>query len=987
MTYSPSIFRLLRRLADSAGWSARLGLLMTGMSCMAATIGGLSPTHSTSDAGRIDIRQLPVAFEAVDRDASSPRYHARFPNYDVVLNARAVSIRLSGRTTRVPRGRNRATSSDTATLGLSFHGTNKASIPVGKDKLSGKANYFIGNDPKKWIKGVPLYGAVLYPDVYSGVDFLFQNNNGRLGYRIELDHGDAVHEIALRFSGHDGIRLNTQGEIEISTAVGRSTWTAPKAFWETDRGLIRAEATYAIRDDGSVGFEIEGPIRSDPLIIDPDLVFSTLLGGSAGDFITARDVADNGNIVVTGPTTSLDFPLSANPAQGNNAGFEDIFVTMLRPDASEIVFSTYLGGLSIDVTNGIAIMADGLVSICGFTLSTNFPTTPNAIQANISGFLSAFVSQLSQSGDTLPFSSYLGGSSQDNCTCMVADRQNRLLLSGYTASQNFPTTPTALSTQYQGGPFDGFFTVLRLDQPNIEYSTFLGGSGSEFEVIQLDVQFGIAIEFGLAPWLTIDDDGDVYLAGTTSSADFITTDGSPLQDSNSAFIMRLVAEDYSLKASTLLGGNMLDGATSIALASNGKSTGRVVVGGMTSSPDFPASSSAFQSTFGGGEFDAFLAVLDSNLQAVEYSTYVGGQGFDVFFADAAAGNRIHVGGLTSSSNLPSSPDALQAGFAGSIDGYLLTLNLGAKGPGAVEFSTYFGGVGQDILSRPKTTPDGGVLLFGSSEGFRTTPGVVGENYRGGPSDAAIFKVGSGMGGPPPIEFTSAGLAHSARLEAGDVAEEEIVSLFGLFLADFDEGAVLPLGTQLGGASVDVTDSQGVTRPCLMFAAVAENEQRAFSQLNFMIPDGTATGAATLTVRRASGGSHSIAINVVEVAPGIFTANASGSGVPAANTLLFVDGAPSGPATVVSATPIDLGPANHQVFLSLFLTGARNGSAVQVTIDGVPMTTIFGPAASIEFAGLDQLNILLERALIGRGLVDVIVTIDGIVANIVQINIL
>ncbi len=551
----PWFFRFLRRLGDSVSWSARLGLLMTGMSCMAATIGGLPPTHSTADAGRIDVRQLPVAFEAIDEDSAARRYHARFPNYNVVLNSSAVSIRLSDRTARAPRGPNRAKSPDTATLELSFEELTKASVPVGKGKLRGKANYFIGNDPKKWISGVPLYGSVLYPDVYSGVDFLFQNNDGRLGYRIELDHGEAVHEIALRFGGHEGMRLNAQGEIELSTAIGRATWTAPKAFWDTAQGLIRAEATYAIRDDGSVGFEIEGPLRPDPLIIDPDLVFSTLLGGSGGDFITTRDIADNGNIVVTGPTTSPNFPLSANPAQGNNAGLEDIFVTMLRPDASEIVFSTYLGGSSIEATNGIAVMADGSVSICGFTLSTNFPTTPNAIQGNISGFLSAFVSQLSPSGGTLPFSSYLGGSSQDNCTCMVADGPNRLLLSGYTSSPNFPTTPTATSTQYQGGPFDGFFSVLRLDPPNIEYSTFLGGSGSEFEVIQLDAELGVAIEFGLAPWLTIGDDGDVYLAGTTTSPNFATTPGAfmeTLQGSNSAFIMRLAADDYSLKASTLL---------------------------------------------------------------------------------------------------------------------------------------------------------------------------------------------------------------------------------------------------------------------------------------------------------------------------------------------------------------------------------------------------------------------------------------------------
>lgn len=137
-------------------------------------------------------------------------------------------------------------------------------------------------------------------------------------------------------------------------------------------------------------------------------------------------------------------------------------------------------------------------------------------------------------------------------------------------------------------------------------------------------------------------------------------------------------------------------------------------------------------------------------------------------------------------------------------------------------------------------------------------------------------------GPQNPEFTSAGLAHSARLEAGDVAEQEIVSQFGLLMSDFDADATLPLGFQLGGSSADVTDSQGVTRPCLMFAARS-------NQLNFMIAAGTAEGPATLTIRRASGGSHSISINVVKVAPGVFTANASGSGFPAANILRFIDG--------------------------------------------------------------------------------------------------
>ena len=152
------------------------------------------------------------------------------------------------------------------------------------------------------------------------------------------------------------------------------------------------------------------------------------------------------------------------------------------------------------------------------------------------------------------------------------------------------------------------------------------------------------------------------------------------------------------------------------------------------------------------------------------------------------------------------------------------------------------------------------------------------------------------------------------------------------------------------------------------------------QLNFIITKGTADGPGTLTVRRASGGSHSIAVNVVKAAPGIFTLNASGSGFPAANILRFVNGAQVGLAELVTAAPIDLGPANQSVFLSLFLTGVRNGSSVQVTINGVPMTTIFGPAPSSEFDGLDQLNVLIDRGLIGQGLVNVVVTVDGVVAH-------
>ena len=955
---------------------------------MAATIGPLSPTYSTADDERSDIRQLPVAFEAIDQDAASPRYLARFPNYDVLLDSRSVAVRLSDPTIRAPRGLNRPTSPNTATLKLSFHGTSKASVPVGNDKLRGKANYFIGKDPKKWMRGVPLYGSVLYPDVYPGVDFIFQNNNGRLGYRVQLDHGDAVHEIALRFSGHDAIRLNAQGEIEIATAVGLATWTAPKAFWETAQGLIRAEATYAIRDDGSVGFEIEGPIRPDPLIIDLDLVFSTFIGGSAGDFINGLALAENGNIVVTGATNSLNFPLSANAAQSNNAGFLDIFVTMLRPDASEIVFSTYLGGQSLDAPNGIVIMADGSISICGFTGSPDFPTSLNAIQANSSVLPDTFVSQLSESGDTLRFSSYFGGSSDDNCTSMVVDGQNRVLITGYTASTDFPITPSAMSTQHQGGlmgflEYDGFFSVLQLDQPSIAYSTFVGGSGSELQVVQFVGPEVEGLAFELGPWLTTDDEGNVYLAGTTDSADFL----APVRGSAGAFIIKLAAEDYSLVASTLLDGNRLDAALSIAISEDGK----VVVGGITSSSDFPASSGAFQPTFGGGQNDGFLAVLDSNLQVLEYGTYIGGGGFDAFFANVAAENRIHIGGVTSSSDLPSSPDAWQPGFAGVLATYFLTFNLSTN---SVEFSTYIGGSGQEVLSRPMTTSDGGVLLFGgtSSPEFKTTSGVIGENYSGGQSDGAIVKFAEPGPGPPGPRITSGGVVVGNLLPTiSSISPTSIISIFG---SEFAPEGFSDTDTQTDAGGLVATNQSGV---CVEIGGVRAPMFHVFpNQLNVQAPsiEGKSpasvvvvTGCDTPEEQRSAAES----VPLVALTPAFFVTDFVDAGGANPIAALHQDGVgvvgdpgirpgstPAAPGEFISLFGTGFGPTNPPLQAGAIPGGLADiAGEFTVTIGGAPVTgrSIFYAGIAPCCAGLYQIVVRVPMDA-ADGNHEVIASVDG-----------
>ena len=238
--------------------------------------------------------------------------------------------------------------------------------------------------------------------------------------------------------------------------------------------------------------------------------------------------------------------------------------------------------------------------------------------------------------------------------------------------------------------------------------------------------------------------------------------------------------------------------------------------------------------------------------------------------------------------------------------------------------------------------------------------------------------------PVSPRFTSESLVHSASFTAGAVAPAQIVSLFGEGLATGTAIAdSLPLPTELSGATVEVTDSNGVARLCALFFASP-------GQINYEIPPATAPGAATLTVRKAGRDFLSAPINVEAVAPGLYSANARGEGVAAAQ-VLRVDGA--GNRTVepvfdasLTPTPIDLGPVSDQVFLLLFGSGIRGFSSSVEVIIGDETIPVLGAAAQGEFVGLDQVNVgPLPRVLLGGGELSLRLSADGRQANVVTVS--
>jgi uncharacterized protein (TIGR03437 family) len=256
----------------------------------------------------------------------------------------------------------------------------------------------------------------------------------------------------------------------------------------------------------------------------------------------------------------------------------------------------------------------------------------------------------------------------------------------------------------------------------------------------------------------------------------------------------------------------------------------------------------------------------------------------------------------------------------------------------------------------------------------------------------IYVVGLG-GTVHRIVAPSTATAVSAANYRGDaLAPESIVAAFGQNFAATTQAAPAtpPLPTTLAGASVRVTDSAGTTRSSQIFFVSP-------TQLNFLVPQGTAQGAATVAFTNTNGASSTGSINIAAVAPGLFTANASGRGIAAAVALrIRADGSQTFESisrfdqsqNQFVPIPIDLGAATDQVFLVAFGTGFRFRSALSAvtsTIGGTQAQVNFaGPQGT--FAGLDQANILLQRSLAGRGEVDVMLTVDGQAANTVRISI-
>ena len=323
-------------------------------------------------------------------------------------------------------------------LTMAIKGGNEKSEGQSLEKLPGKINYFVGKDSKDWKTGISTYAKVKYDNVYPGIDVVYYGNQKKLEYDFVVSPNTDYSPITLSFEGAEKIKIDDEGDLVLTIKEGKELiQEKPKIYQEINEEKKMIDGSYVLKGKDEVGFVVAAYDKTKPLIIDPTLEFSTYLGGSSNDYAQGIAVDSSGNIIVTGNTLSTNFP-TRNPYQGSIVGNNDVFVSKLRADGQTLLFSTYLGGNSNDYARDIAVDSYGDIIVAGYTYSTNFPTEDPYQQLHGGGY-DVFVSKLSTDGQTLLFSTYLGGSSDDLAHGIAVDSSGNIIVTGYTNSTNFPT--------------------------------------------------------------------------------------------------------------------------------------------------------------------------------------------------------------------------------------------------------------------------------------------------------------------------------------------------------------------------------------------------------------------------------------------------------------------------------------------------------------------------------------------------------------------
>jgi hypothetical protein len=710
--------------------------------------------------------KLPLSFEKNNGQTDQQvRFFSRESGYTLFLTGDEAVLALGGRqdkadgkmlalegkgesvTTQLRQATGRTANSEslnTSVVRMKLVGANPGAEVSGLEELPGKSNYFIGNDPKEWRTNVPNYAKVRYQEVYPGVDLVYYGNQRQLEYDFVVAPGTDPKAITLDMGtglvpprkGHPEtapLRIDANGDLLVRLNGGDVRFHKPVVYQPAfaagfpTPGKKFVDGRYRLNGGNRISFEIASYDRARPLVIDPVLTYSSLLGGSGYNDGYGIAVDGSGNAYVTGQTQAANFPRmnqiagACQGACGHGDQF-DVFVAEIDAAGNALVYSSYLGGSGDDEGYSIAVDGFGNAYVTGTTVSTDFPRVnqiPGACRGSCgsSGYGTAFVTKISAAGNALAYSSLIGGSYVDQGFAIAVDGLGNAYLTGENQSNDFPRVnqiPGACrGTCGTSNSENVFVTKIDAAGSALVYSSLIGGSYAEH---------GHAI--------AVDSSGNAYLTGATDSSDFPRVNQIPGACQGTCivggvvFLTKIDAAGDALVYSSFIGGSTSDLGSGIAL----DSSGNTYLTGYTSSSDFPRVnqiSSACQGHCGSGDnYDAFVTKIDAAGSSLVYSSLVGGSRSENVFGIGNGGIAVddsgnaYVTGFTESTDFPrvnQIPGAClgTCGIVGGVYRDAFVIEVSADG-NALVYSSYLGGSGSDFGVGVAVDSSGNVYLSGTT---------------------------------------------------------------------------------------------------------------------------------------------------------------------------------------------------------------------------------------------------------------------------------
>lgn len=590
-------------------------------------------------------------------------------------------------------------------------------------------NFFIGNDPSKWAHEVLRYEKVIYQGVYPNIDLqVMFDGQGQFKYDWIIHAGGNPQLISMEYQGLDRIHKNKES-LQLETSIASIQEAIPLTYQRHGQDQITIPCQFLLNEN-TVQFSLpQGYQKNKDLVIDPVLVGATLSGTVNNDnYGHCATYDDAGNIYTGARSFGPGYPTTLGVVQLNFAGGgTDIAISKLSPDATNLIYATYLGGNDAEYPHSL-ICHDQELIVMGSTSSNNYPVSALAYDNSYNGAVDFCITRLNATGTSIVGSTFVGGSNDDAYNAaaynygdgfrgeVITDNAGNVVVVGASSSANFPVVSSNIQASIAGGQ-DGVAFKLSPNLSAMIWSTYIGGSANN------DIATGIRIVSS----------GEIFVTGSIGAQGFAGTgyqtnfQGGP----HDGFVMKLSSNASAILASTYIGTVGVDLSFFIDIDNLGKPIiygQHPAFGGppQTTLPVLPAG------TYSQAGSKQFIARLTSDLISLDLNTLIGGNYLVpvAFMVDKCG--YIYFSGYSASSGLPLGANPLfnDGGF------YLGVLEPDAT---ALNYATYY----------TENHVDGGTSRFDkngkvyqgvcSGGNFSTTPGAWAPNQSTG-WDIGVFKI-------------------------------------------------------------------------------------------------------------------------------------------------------------------------------------------------------------------------------------------------------